>query len=138
MKKVIFIFICLFSISMFSQQNQYKWLNDFNKASVEATNQNKPILIYFTDSKNCEVCKKNEETLFNSSEFKSIASKTVLMLVDRANDDVASQRLSIHYNKANAYPSFVTLDKKGKILGDTLTSFDTTSLNSYINFLNSL
>lgn len=136
MKNLIIIFVCLFSLSIYAQDSQFNWEKDLNAARVTAQQQNKPVVMLFTDSNNCDTCKKVEAQLFKSSEFKQIADKAVLLFVDKSN--MKGERLTIHYNKTNSKSALVAIDSTGKPLGETITNFDKSTLSSYITFLNTL
>lgn len=137
MKKLIVLFVCLISLNFYAQESQFNWLTDLNTAVKASKDQNKPILLFFTDTNSTESQKLNIE-LFKSQEFKAIADKAILLIADNSSENNIPKRLIIHYNKINQFSSFVTLDSTGKAIGTPTTDFSTESLNSYISFLNSL
>ncbi|RYH71941.1 thioredoxin family protein [Flavobacteriaceae bacterium 144Ye] len=137
MKKLIVLFVCLISLNFYAQESQFNWLTDLNTAVKASKDQNKPILLFFTDTNSTESQKMNIE-LFKSQEFKAIADKAILLIADNSSENNIPKRLIIHYNKINQFSSFVTLDSTGKAISTPTTDFSTESLNSYISFLNSL
>ncbi|WMI70191.1 thioredoxin family protein [Mangrovimonas sp. YM274] len=135
MKKLLLVIICLFSVGIYAQDAQ--WTSDFEQAVKIAQDQNKPILVYFKDSQNCDACKKIETTVINNSNFSQIADRVVLVSIDNANDDDATQRKIIHYNNTKTFPSFVTLDSKGSPI-NVVNEFSDQSIEQYIGFLKQL
>lgn len=137
MKKIFFIAICFLTLQGFAQENAFNWLEDLKPAMEASKNQNKPILLFFTDSNSKESATMNKQ-LFESPEFKRIAEQVVLVKADKSGDNPLSRRLIAHYNKQAQFSSFVTLDYYGRVQGEPVSNFDTASLETYYNFLNNL
>lgn len=64
------------------------WLDNLNAAQTESVKANKPILISFTNSDTCGLCKQMDANVFSTPTFKTWAEKYVVLLeVDFANQD---------------------------------------------------
>jgi thioredoxin-related protein len=137
MKKIILIFVILLSVNMYSQEQQFEWETNFTTARASSKSQDKPILVYFTDNSNTEANIVLNSEFFQSKRFKDISNKMVLLLVDVSKEIVANQRLNIHYNKANTFPTLVVLDANGYTLGDALNDINKDTIGSYFSFLDS-
>ncbi|WP_053991268.1 thioredoxin family protein [Mangrovimonas sp. TPBH4] len=135
MKKLLLVLICLFSVGIYAQDAQ--WTTDFEQAMKTAQAQNKPILMYFKDSQNCDACKKLEATVINAPEFAQIADRVVLVAIDNADDSDAAQRKIIHYNNTKTFPAFVTLNAQGAPMNEVKVFSDET-IEEYIGFLKQL
>jgi len=138
MKKYIIIIGCLFSLNAIAQSTPSSKLLSFNEAKNISKTQNKPIVLYYTDSKDCETCDKTNATFFASEAYKTIANKVVLVVIDEENKTVPEWRLISHYNKTQTFPSLVTVDYNGRQLGNHITKFDNATIKEYITFLNTL
>ena len=137
MKKFILLVVCLFGLNVFAQDAQFNLSEDLKQAMQISKNQDKPILLFFMDSKSKESMLMNEQ-IFSSSEFKRIAEHVILVKADKSGDNPLAKRLTAHYNKAGQYSSFVTLDYYGRVQGERVSNFDTESLTAYLNFINTL
>lgn len=81
MKHSLIIFFCL-SIALINvnaQQND-GWHLNFDKASKESIETNKPILANFTGSDWCGWCKKLKREVFDTPAFKKWADENVVLL----------------------------------------------------------
>lgn len=123
MKKILFLFLFISSISVYTQNNDLNWMVDFDKAQKLSKKENKPILIYFTGSDWCPPCKMLKKDFFNSEEFKSMAHKLILVEADFPRRiDVLSQEqekknkeLAKKYNSKGSFPTVVMVNSKGKV-----------------------
>ncbi len=129
MEKIILI-ITLVIISNFSinaQNNDgLNWISSFEKAKEIATSENKPILVFFTGSDWCGLCKMLDKDFFASGKFKEIAKKSfVLYKADfpRRTDIVSETQkqenkiLDKKYSKTRGqrvFPTIVIVDASGK------------------------
>ncbi len=146
MKKVILILLCVFSIGAFAQSEQFQWKTDIEEARTASKDSSKPILIFFTNHQDSESIKALETNFFATPEFKVLSGKIVLLYADvsgRDNnisdvDNEKSQRLVAHYNKTKTFPSLITIDTNGKILGEHFTDISAASLTNYLSFLKTL
>lgn len=57
-----------------------KWFNNFNDAQSQSIKDQKPILVNFTSSDTCGLCKKLDTDVFSSSIFKDWAARNVVLL----------------------------------------------------------
>lgn len=88
------------------------WLTDLNEAQAQSVKEQKPILVSFTASDTCRLCKALNANVFSSPTFKSWAEKSVVLLeVDMAQKNLLSenrdeQHLAMANSlKVNEYPT---------------------------------
>lgn len=60
--------------------NKGHWLLDYDQAINKAKVENKPLLIFFTDSDWCKPCIKLKKEVFEDENFKSYASENLVLL----------------------------------------------------------
>ncbi len=130
MKKLIVLIALLVSVAGFSQYDDevsnLNWLTDYDEAKEMSTKEKKPILVYFTGSDWCSLCKMLKKDFFSTQEFEERASKMVLLMVDmpRRSDIITKEQkkkneLIVHmYNRTGSYPNLVALNSKGSIIGE--------------------
>ncbi len=129
MKKAILILtvIIISNFSVNAQNNDdLNWISSFKKAKEIAVSENKPILIFFTGSDWCGLCKMLDKDFFASEKFKKIAKKSfVLYKADfpRRTDIVSEIQkkentiLDKKYSKTRGqrvFPTIVIVDANGK------------------------
>ncbi len=138
MKKIILI-ISILVISNFSLQAQeieeLNWINNFEKAKEIASKENKPILIFFTGSDWCSLCKMLDKDFFASEKFKNIAKKNLVLYkadFPRRTDIVTLEQKKVNkildkkYSKTRGkrvFPTIVMVDANGKEI-DFLESYN--------------
>ena len=132
MKKLLLILT--FTLLYFVQTNaqnkiELNWISDFATAKEIATKENKPILIFFTGSDWCGICKMLDKDFLSSEKFKTIANeKLVLYKADfpRRTDLVSEEQKTVNitldnkYSKTRnkrAFPTIVFVDANGVELG---------------------
>ncbi len=125
MKGAIFTIMFLFQFPLFAQD----WQPDFHQALEIAKTQDKDIILVFSGSDWCAPCIKLDKGVWQSDAFKSYSSDHwVLYKADfprkksnQLSEDLkaANEQLFEKYNKANAFPAVIVLNKKGEILGVT-------------------
>lgn len=100
------------------------WLTDFAEATKLAKAQKRPILADFTGTDWCFWCKKLDQEVFNTPEFKAWAKERVVLLeVDFPNKKVLPAELKAQNEKLKArygiegFPTIVFLAADGKELG---------------------
>lgn len=130
MKKILVLLAFFVSVVGVSQEDDeisnLNWLTDFNEAKSISSNENKPILVYFTGSDWCAPCKMLKKDFFNTSEFEERANKMVLLMVDmpRRVDIITPEQKEknlnlVHtYNPSGGYPNLVALNNQGHIIGE--------------------
>lgn len=146
MKKIILILLCVCSVSVFAQDKQFNWKTNLEDAKVAAKDGDKPILVFFTNHEDSDSLKMLQSNFFGFPEFKTLSSNMVLLFVDASGRDKnmtdleknKNLRLVIHYNKSNSFPSLITIDKNGKVLGEHFKDISNTSITNYLSFLNTL
>ena len=129
MKRVILISIFIFFAFQFlhAQENDgLNWVNDFNQAKAIAKKEHKPILIFFTGSDWCGLCKMLEKDFFSSDKFKEIANNKLVLYkanFPRRTDLVSLKQKKINeeldkkYSKSRGkrvFPTIVITDANGK------------------------
>ena len=80
MKKTLFVLFFALSINGFAQQKELLWHTSVNKAIGLSLETGKPVFFFFTGSDWCGWCIKLKNAVFNKSEFKSWASKSVILV----------------------------------------------------------
>lgn len=100
------------------------WLIDYKKALEQAAETKRPILMEFTGSSWCPPCKMMKSQVFASDDFKSFASKNLVLLEldflpdgEPAVKSVAKQNTELA-GKFNieGFPTLILLDPAGKEL----------------------
>ncbi len=136
MKKFFFLLITfsIFTINSVNAQdddskNELNWISNFETAKTIAKEENKPILIFFTGSDWCGICKMLDKDFLSSDKFKEIAKeKLVLYKADfpRRTDLVSEEQKTINiqldnkYSKTRhkrAFPTLVFVNANGEELG---------------------
>lgn len=142
MKKIALFLLLSISTVGFSQN----WKTSLEEAKIEASKENKKILLVFSGSDWCAPCMKLEKNVWKSDAFKKVAEeKYVLIKADypkkKANQLSAeltesNNKLAEKYNKEGNFPLVVMLDKNGKVQG--MTGFKNISAEEYIKLLATL
>ncbi len=138
MKKIILI-ISILVISNFNLQAQeiekLNWIDNFEKAKEIASKEKKPILIFFTGSDWCSLCKMLDEDFFASEKFKNIAKNNLVLYkadFPRRTDIVTLEQKEVNeildkkYSKTRGkrvFPTIVMVDANGKEI-DFLESYN--------------
>lgn len=129
MKKVILLIVVV--IFQFTQLNAQEkvalnWIADFENAKAIAKEQNKPILIFFTGSDWCGLCKMLKADYFKTKNFQELATKNLILYkadFPRRTDIVSpaqklvNETLDKKYSKtrgARVFPTIVMIDASGK------------------------
>ena len=141
MKKYIIILFLFIGTIGYSQN----WKTNFEEAKIEATKENKNILLVFSGSDWCAPCMKLENVVWKSDAFQAEATKSwVIYKADfpkkKANQlsselSERNNKLAEKYNKNGSFPLVVLLDKTGKIIG--MTGFKNVSAVDYIALIHS-
>lgn len=80
MKYSIALLSIILSLNGFAQQKELTWYKDVNKAINVSVQQEKPILFFFTGSDWCGWCIRLQKAVFSKPEFKSWATKNVVLV----------------------------------------------------------
>ncbi|MDT0643099.1 thioredoxin family protein [Zunongwangia sp. F363] len=142
MKKLIIIFIVLFSFQITAAQ---EWKTDFETAKKEAAKEDKPIVLVFQGSDWCAPCIKLTKEIWSTEEFKNYAQDHYVMLLAdfprriknalSEEQQAKNDKLAEKYNSRGYFPYVVILDEKGRVLGDA--GYKKTTPKEYIAMLNS-
>ena len=80
MKYSIALLSIILSLNGFAQQKELTWHKDVNKAINVSVQQEKPLLFFFTGSDWCGWCIRLQKAVFAKPEFKSWATKNVVLV----------------------------------------------------------
>jgi thioredoxin-related protein len=113
--------LCLLLLTVCVHAESSDWLTDFSAARKKAAKENKRIMMLFTGSDWCPICKKWKKEVFDQPQFLDYSrTNLVLVLVDfpdqrplpraqqRANDALRDKW------KAGEFPEVILLDPAGK------------------------
>ena len=136
MKKIIFIFtLFLFQTILFAQEIQKEvttdlnWISNFDEAKKLAEQENKPILIFFTGSDWCGICKMLKKDFLLTKKFKEIATENLILYkadfprrtdIVSAEQKIVNETLNSKYSKTRSkrsFPTIVMADANGIELG---------------------
>lgn len=146
MKKIILILLCIMSLNVFAQEKQFNWNTNFEDARKASKNQDKPILVFFTNQQDSENLRTLRSDFFGTDTFKELSDKMILLLIDTsernssltAEQKMKNQRLVIHYNKSDAIPALIALDFNGGVLGESLSQVSKENIDNYFTFLKTI
>jgi thioredoxin-related protein len=106
--------------------NTTKWGSDFDKATEQAKNEKKLILLNFSGSDWCGPCIKLKQEVFETAGFSDFATKSLVLIradFPRLKKNKLDKNLTIHnekladiYNKKGKFPLTVLIDTNGKVL----------------------
>nr|WP_309759081.1 thioredoxin family protein [Flavobacterium sp.] len=141
MKKYSIVLFLLIGTIGFSQS----WKTSFKEAKVQATAENKNILLVFSGSDWCAPCIKLDKTIWQSEEFKSESvQKWVIYKADfpkkkanllPAELTESNKKLAEQYNKVGNFPLVLLLNPTGKVLG--ISGYKNVSPQEYIQLIHS-
>ena len=123
MKKILFGLFTAWAVSQ-AVASEGKWLTDLPKALDQAKAEKKVVLLDFTGSDWCGWCKRLDNEVFSTSEFKEYATKNlVLVEVDfperkKQSPELkkANEGLKSKYN-VDGFPTLVVLNEAGREIG---------------------
>jgi thioredoxin-related protein len=117
------LLLFLFSFVFLNANN---WGNDFEKATEQAKNEKKLILLNFSGSDWCGPCIKLKQDVFETAGFSDFATKSLVLIradFPRLKKNKLDKNLTIHnekladkYNKKGKFPLIVLIDANGKVL----------------------
>ena len=113
--------VLLLSAATSLRAAELTWQTDFTKASQQAAQEHKYILLDFTGSDWCPWCIKMDKEVFDGSQFSDFAAKNlVLVKVDfprkaaqSPNEKSQNAELAKKYG-IEGFPTYVLLDSSGK------------------------
>lgn len=106
-----------------TQAQSQEWKSDIEEAFREANAQGKNVLLFFSVSDACDLCRRLDNVVFQSEEFREYASKNlVLVKLDFRNSmnsgNKADQLLVVEkYNKDGFFPWVVIIGQNQKVVG---------------------
>jgi thioredoxin-related protein len=130
--KLVLIFCSLIVFSSVYAQSESKiatvnvnWETNYTKAVKIAKKTKKPILIFFTGSDWCGPCKMLTADFFETSKFKTIASKNLVLYEANfpRNHDLVTNNQKSNNNKlklkyqVNSFPTVIIINSNGKVIG---------------------
>ena len=80
MKKILVVVLVALSINGFAQQKELTWHTDVKKAINLSVQESKPLFFFFTGSDWCGWCIKLKKAVFLKQEFKTWATKNVILV----------------------------------------------------------
>ncbi|HIP26051.1 MAG TPA: thioredoxin family protein [Flavobacteriaceae bacterium] len=132
-KIVLLLIITFFQLNTINAQKEtsdpLNWISNFETAKEIAKTENKPILIFFTGSDWCGICKMLDKDFLSSDKFKKLANeKLVLYKADfpRRTDIVSAEQKQVNiildkkYSKSRnkrSFPTIVLINANGIELG---------------------
>tara|TARA_S200000501_G_scaffold309546_1_gene299483 strand:- start:961 stop:1404 length:444 start_codon:yes stop_codon:yes gene_type:complete len=139
MKNILIFSIVLFTCCSFSAQN---WITNLEKAKKDATMNNKYILIEFSGSDWCPPCKRLNEEVFLTEEWKTWSKDNlVCVLIDRPLKGLDSSDLKYNQKITELYdvkyfPTIIITDNEGNEV--FRTGYIPGGVSVFINQLNKL
>lgn len=125
MKQGIYL-AAFFLLPLLMPAYSQQWETDLQSALRKSASHDKPVMLFFTVSDQCENCRMLEQDIFSTDVFKSFSSNEVIpvkldfskMGAD-ASVEVFERNLLIieKYNKDGFFPLVVLLDTNGKVKG---------------------
>lgn len=137
MKKLISIFtaitLSLTLVSCGANIDSSTWVSDFNGAKKVAQDDNKKILLFFSEDEGDGISAQLKESVFNTEDFlKAYTEKYVLVNIDlsksryeNAQDNLKNDLILFERYNASGIPSFLILSKEGYVI--TKLAFDSTT-----------
>lgn len=143
MKKILVSIVFFLAITtVVTAQN---WNTNFQEATAQASKESKNIVLVFSGSDWCAPCIKLEQSIFQSDEFKTFATKNYILVradfpkrkKNKLSETQQEQnnQLAATYNQNGYFPLVVVLDAEGKVLGKT--GYKKTTPEDYISLLTS-
>lgn len=116
--KRIMMALLLASAPMMAQQ----WKTDLDEAFREAADSNRNILLFFSVSDACDICRRLDHDVFQSDEFLQYAQDNLVLVKldfkNQASGDKSDQLLIVEkYNKDGFFPWVVVVNKHQKVVG---------------------
>ncbi|MBI4747363.1 MAG: thioredoxin family protein [Acidobacteria bacterium] len=100
------------------------WMTNYQTAMAQAKQENKMLLMDFTGSDWCSWCIKLDKEIFSTNEFKSYASKNLVLLkLDFPKskrlpvDEIRQNQLLAQTYQIQGYPTIIVLNSSGAKVG---------------------
>jgi thiol-disulfide isomerase/thioredoxin len=120
-------------------ERKAEWLEDFEEAKIQASEQNLPMYVLFTGSSWCPPCKMLEKTVLRTDEFQAYADENLVLVIfdfpkgggihGKKERDQMKEKFGVR-----AFPTFFVTNPDGKILGGG-QGFGSESPEAYIEKL---
>lgn len=102
------------------------WLDNFEKAKIQAAKQQVPILVNFSGSDWCGWCKRLDKEVFSEEAFKKYAKENLVLFVadfpryKSLPDEISKQNkyLANEYG-IQGFPTILLVDQDGKLIART-------------------
>lgn len=131
--KPILIALLLVSTSLSAQT----WKTDLNEALREAGGSGKNVLLFFSVSDACDICRRLDHDIFQSQEFLDYAKDNLVLVKldfkNQASHDKADQLLIVEkYNKDGFFPWVVIVNANQKVVGK-LPMYEDQNIRQYLS-----
>lgn len=136
MKKLIVIILFAFCANLTAQTKNTDWFSDYKDAIKSSESLSLPMLVFIIDNSEDKSYKLLQEEVFNSEDFKTIASNVVLLRLDTSANPY-HKRLAKHYSKRDVVPALALVDESGNTIGKALTDINAKTISDFLKFLNS-
>ncbi|MBD3581035.1 thioredoxin family protein [Flavobacterium selenitireducens] len=116
MKRLLIVMLVM-SGPLMAQQ----WKTDLDEAFREAAVSNRNILLFFSVSDACDICRRLDNDVFQSEEFLEYAQDNLVLVKldfkNQATGDKSDQLLIVEkYNKDGFFPWVVLINKHQKVI----------------------
>lgn len=119
---------------VFSQE----WKTDLDEAFDQANATGKNVLLFFSVSEACDLCRRLDHDIFGSGEFRDYANQNLILVkLDFRNGvaDKSEQLLIVEkYNKDGFFPWVVVVNRHRKVIGK-LPLYDGQTPRQYVSEL---
>lgn len=123
-----------------TQSHAQEWKSDLKEAFREAGVSNKNVLLFFSVSDACDLCRRLDNVVFQSDEFREYASENLILVkmdFRNASSNKAEQLLIVEkYNKDGFFPWVVILNENQKVVAK-LPIYDDQSARQYVSQIQS-
>lgn len=128
----LILLLLLASQNFFAQE----WRTDLDQAFEEAAASNRNILLFFSVSDACDICRRLDHDIFQSQEFSEYAHDNLILVKldfkNQAGAGKSDQLLIVEkYNKDGFFPWVVIVNKNQKVIGK-LPLYDTQTPRQYV------
>lgn len=143
---LFFIYFIGFSQSNSEKSNSINWIENFDEAKLISSEQDKPLLIFFTGSDWCKPCKNLVADFFNSKKFKEIASDELILYKadfpkNKSLVTAAQKKDNIKIKNKfgiNSYPTIYVLNSSGKFMNKMEGYYSVRDTQYHFLFINSI
>ena len=142
MKKLITIITFLLSFYSFSQD----WQPTYIEALAAATNEDKPLVVFFTGSDWCPPCIRLDKKVLKSEEFISYSNENYVLYradfpkkeANKGSEELiaSNAKLAKKFNPKGKFPMVVVLDNEENVVGTA--TYKRQKPTEYISLLNTL